>query len=159
MDVPCPSNSTLAGVHNSPVARLHIELENNRLISIAPLGPLAIGAQVAKNFVLGGGVTKMFRRFVRSFEVDRRYGEDLCGIVYKDGDKEDLNSTQYQEAYSTAIQNPQTPSDQVLNDKARLREEARLRQILVARLQEEEEYERLTMYAQDLRFEKDITKN
>ena len=50
----------MAGVYNITLARVLIELEN-RGMNIAPWGPLAIGAHVAKNFVITRSVTQMFR--------------------------------------------------------------------------------------------------
>ena len=50
----------MAGVHNISFARLVIELEN-RGMNIAPWGPLAIGAHVAKKFFMTRVVTQMFR--------------------------------------------------------------------------------------------------
>ncbi len=43
-------------------------------------------------------------------------------------------------------------------NEGRVHEATRLRKLLISRLQEEEELERLTMYAQDVRFNFDVAK-
>ena len=98
----------MAGVHNISFARLLIELEN-RGMNIAPWGPLAIGAHVAKKFFMTRVVTQMFRGTVSSYRVDRRRNEDIYDIVYEDGDKESMNLQQFAEAYVTALTNPPLP--------------------------------------------------
>ena len=85
----------MAGVHNISFARLLIELEN-RGMNIAPWGPLAIGAHVAKKFMMTRVVTQMFRGRVTSYRVDRRRNEDIYDIVYEDGDKESMNLNNFQ---------------------------------------------------------------
>ncbi len=98
----------MAGVHNITLARVLIELKN-RGMNIAPWGPLAIGAHVAKKFVMTRAVTQMFRGTVTSYRVDRRRNEDIYEIVYEDGDKESMNLKQFSEAYATALANPALP--------------------------------------------------
>ncbi len=95
----------MARVHNITLARALIELEN-RGMNIAPWGPLAIGAHVAKKFVMTRAVTQMFRGIVTSYRVDRRRNEDIYVIVYEDGDKESMNLKQFSEAYATVLANP-----------------------------------------------------
>ena len=149
----------MAGVHNISFGRLLIELEN-RGMNIAPWGPLAIGAHVAKKFFMTRVVTQMFRGTVSSYRVDRRRNEDIYDIVYEDGDKESMNLQQFSEAYVTALTNPPLPGGETgpeLNQGLGI-DETRLRGLLISRLQEEEELERLTLYAQDERFTSDVTK-
>ena len=149
----------MAGVHNISFARLLIELEN-RGMNIAPWGPLAIGAHVAKKFMMTRVVTQMFRGRVTAYRVDRRRNEDIYDILYDDGDKATMNSKQFSEAYTTALANPPLPlgeTDPELNQGLG-NDEIRLRALLISRLQEEEELERLTLYAQDKRFHSDVTK-
>ncbi len=92
----------MAGVHKITLARVLIELEN-RGMNITPWGPLAIGAHVAKIFVMTRAVTQMFRGIVTSYRVDRRRNDDIYDIVYKDGDKESMSLKQFSEAYATAL--------------------------------------------------------
>ena len=149
----------MAGVHNISFARLLIELEN-RGMNIAPWGPLAIGAHVAKKFMMTRVVTQMFRGRVTAYRVDRRRNEDIYDILYEDGDKETMNSKQFSEAYATALANPPLPLGETVPElnQGLENDETRLRALLISRLQEEEELERLTLYAQDKRFRSDVTK-
>ena len=149
----------MAGVHNISFARLLIELEN-RGMNIAPWGPLAIGAHVAKKFMMTRVVTQMFRGRVTAYRVDRRRNEDIYDILYEDGDKKTMNSKQFSEAYATALANPPLPPGETVPglNQGLENDETRLRALLISRLQEEEELERLTLYAQDKRFRSDVTK-
>ena len=136
----------MAGGHNIPLARVLIELEN-RGINLAPWGPLAIGAHVAKTFVMTRAETQMFRGIVTSYRVDRRRNEDIYDIVYEDGDRESMNLKQFSEAYATALANPPLPRGETgaeCNQDV-VQDATRLRALLISRLQEEEELERLTL--------------
>ena len=102
----------------------------------------------------------MFRGTDSSYRVDRRRNEDIYDIVYEDGDKESMNLQQFSEAYATALTNPPLPGGETgpeLNQGLGI-DETRLRGLLISRLQEEEELEKLTLYAQDERFTSDVTK-
>ena len=129
-------------------------------MNIAPWGPLAIGAHVAKKFMMTRVVTQMFRGTVTSYRVDRRRNEDIYDIVYEDGDKESMNLKQFSAAYATALANPPLPLGETVPElnQGLVNDEIRLRGLLISRLQEEEEWERLTLYAQDKRFSCDVTK-
>ena len=148
----------MAGVHNITLSRVLIELEN-RGMNIAPWGPLAIGAHVAKKFVMTRGVTQMFRGIVTSYRVDRRRNEDIYDIVFEDGDKESMNLKQFSEAYATALANPALPLGDTVAECNQdfVQDSTRLRALLISRLQEEEELERLTLYAQDKRFTSNLS--
>jgi hypothetical protein len=129
-------------------------------MNIAPWGPLAIGAHVAKKFKMTRLVTQMLRGRVTAYRVDRRRNEDIYDIVYEDGDKESMNLKQFSEAYATALANPLLPRVETVPElnQGLGNDETRLRALLISRLQEEEELERLTLYSQDKRFRCDVTK-
>ena len=80
--------------------------------------------------------------------------------MYEDGDKESMSLKEFSEAYATALANPPLPRGEtgVECNQDVVQDATRLRALLISRLQEEEELERLTLYAQDKRFTSDLSK-
>ncbi len=73
--------------------------------------------------------------------------------MYEDEDKESMSLQEFSEAYATALANPALPRGETgaeCNQDV-VQDATRLRALLISRLQEEEELERLTLYAQDKR--------
>jgi hypothetical protein len=81
---------------------------------------------------------------VSGFKNDRNGG--LYSIRYEGCQGESLNATEFQTSYNLAEAADKLENAYVLS----------LRDRLVRRLMEEEEYERWTMYARDERFELDV---
>ena len=150
------SNSLLVGVHNIPKARLLLELDMRRIPIPTKsraaehsypirMGPATVGADVAKYVrVRGRGEQVLHRGTVSSFRADNDGG--LYTIHYVDGGREVMDSLEFQLAFNLA-------NDELYCEKAYV---LSLRDILVGRLKEEEEYERLIMYARDVRFDRDV---
>ncbi len=69
-------------------------------------------------------------------------------IHYEDGDREYMDTREFTIAYHRAKDEEVWEVAYVLS----------LREILVQRLKEEEEYERLMMYARDVRFQRDVNR-
>ncbi len=71
-----------------------------------------------------------------------------------------MNLKQFSEAYATALANPALPRGETVAECNQdvVQDSTRLRALLISRLQEEEELERLTLYAQDKRFTSDLSK-
>ena len=80
--------------------------------------------------------------------------------MYEDGDKESMSLKEFSEAYATALANPPLPRGEtgVECNQDVVEDATRLRALLISRLQEEEELERLTLYSQDKRFTSDFSK-
>jgi hypothetical protein len=109
------------------------------------MGPATVGAHVAKYLrVRGRGEQVLHRGTVSAFRNDNDGG--MHTIHYEDGGREVLDSHDFPFAYNL-------PNDEIYCENAYV---LSLRDILVRRLQEEEEYERLMMYARDVRFERDV---
>ena len=153
------SNSLVAGVHNIPKQRLLLELQMRCIPvptrGIAPStqrgclhlrGKASIGAHVAKYFNVQGTGQTLFLGSVLAFRDDNNGG--TYTIHYEDGDREDMDTREFTIAYHLAKDEEEWEVSYVLT----------LREILVKRLKEEEEYERLLMYARDVRFERDVNR-
>ena len=109
-------------------------------------GKASIGAHVAKYFNVQGTGKTLFLGSVLAFRNDNNGG--TYTIHYEDGDREDMNTREFTIAYHLAKDEEEWDVSYVLT----------LREILVKRLKEEEEYERLLMYARDVRFERDVNR-
>ncbi len=103
-----------------------------------------MGAHVAKYMNVTGRGQKLFRGTVSGFKKDRNGG--LYSIRYEGCQGETLNITEFQTSFNLAEAADELETAYVLS----------LRDILVRRLMEEEEYDRWTMYARDKRFELDV---
>jgi hypothetical protein len=93
---------------------------------------------------VAGRGQQLFRGTVSGFKNDRNGG--LYSIRYEGCQGESLNTTKFQISYNLAEAADELENAYVLS----------LRDILVRRLLEEEEYKRWTMYARDKRFELDV---
>ena len=147
------SNSLLVGVHHISKERLLIELASRSMVipsigialatrsaSCLLHGAGAVGAHVAKYMNVAGRGQQLFRGTVSGFKQGRNGG--LYSIRYEGCQGESLNTTEFQTSYNLAEAADELENAYVLS----------LRDILVRRLKEEEEYERWTMYARDDRF-------
>ena len=153
------SNSLVAGVHNIPKQRLLIELNMRRMPipkrGIAPstrrpcihqMGNASIGAHVAKYFNVQGSGNTLFLGSVVAFRDNNNGG--TYTIHYEDGDREYMDTSEFTIAFHRAKDEEEWEVEYILS----------LREILIKRLKEEEEYERLIMYARDVRFERDVNR-
>lgn len=109
-------------------------------------GKASIGAHVAKYFNVQGTGNTLFLGSVLAFRDDNNGG--TYTIHYEDGDREDMDTREFTMAYHLSKDEEEWEVSYVLT----------LREILVKRLKEEEEYERLLMYARDVRFERDVNR-
>lgn len=112
----------------------------------APSGQAAVGVNVAKYHHLPGRGSQLFRGKVASFEDDFQGGSYT--IHYDDIDMDSMDSSDLETSFNLGM----TPEE---------RENAyitSLRTILIRRLRDEEELERLTMYARDRRFMDDVNR-
>ena len=109
-----------------------------------PSGQAAVGVSVAKNHHLPGTGSQLFRGKVASFEDDLRGGSYT--IHYDDIDMDSMDSSEFETSFNLGM----TPQER---ENAYI---ASLRIILIRRLKDEEELERLTMYARDCRFTDDV---
>ncbi len=107
-------------------------------------GTAAVGAHVANYLNVPGRGQQLFRGTVSGFKNDRNAG--LYSIRYEGCHGESLNTTEFQTSYNLAEAADELENAYVL----------RLRDSLVRRLMEEEEYERWTIYSRDTRFELDV---
>jgi hypothetical protein len=107
-------------------------------------GAGAVGAHVVKYMNVAGRGQQLFRGTVSGFKQDRNGG--LYSIRYEGCQGESLNTTEFQTSYNLAEAADELENAYVLS----------LRDRLVRRLKEEEEYERWTMYARDDRFVLDV---
>ena len=153
------SNSLLVGVHNISKERLVMELANRGIPlpqrvsveepgfgGIPTLGVAAVGTHVLKYFPVRGTGNQIFRGSVHAF-THNRYGGKYT-ILYDDGSREGMDTSEYTKCY-------QLQKDDELRETAYV---VGLREVLVKRLKEEEEYERLTMYSRDDRFARDVNR-
>ena len=153
------SNSLVSGVHNIPKQRLLMELQMRRIpipkrgiaqstsrASLHLLRKASIGARVAKYFHVQGTGNTLFLGSVLAYRDDNNGG--MYTIHYEDGDTEDMDTGEFTIAHHRAKDEEAWEVSYVLT----------LREILVKRLKEEEEYERLLMYSRDVRFERDINR-
>ncbi len=151
------SNNLVVGVHNIPKERLLTELDTRHIpiprretaststnASTPLLGRSAVGAAVANCFRLQGRGQVLLRGSVNGFKAGANGGSYT--IHYKDGHRGALDSREYQNSYNLAKDDDQRDIAYV----------AHLRQLLVGRLKDEEELERLEMYSRDERFEIDV---
>ena len=151
------SNNPVVGVHNIPKERLLTELDIRHIpiprrdtasisanASTPPLERSAVGASVAKFIRLQGKGQVLMRGSVYGYKPSANGGRYT--IHYADGHIEALDSSAYQNSYNLATDDEQREVAYV----------AHLRQILVGRLKEEEELERLEMYSRDERFDIDV---
>ena len=99
--------------------------------------------QVAKFFPLRGRGQHLIRGSVIGFK--HGVGGGRYTIQYENGEKESMNSLEYENAYNLAKDDDRREAAYV----------AHLRGLLVTRLKDEEECERLEMYCRDGRFEID----
>jgi hypothetical protein len=147
------SNSLVRGVNHISKERLLIELASRSMvipsIGIASAtrtascllhGAAGVGAHVAKYMNVAGRGQKLFRGAVSGFKNDRNGG--LYFIRYEGFQDETLNTTEFQTSFNLAEAADEVENAYVLS----------LRDILVRRLMEEEEYELWTIYARDKRF-------
>jgi hypothetical protein len=148
------SNHPIVGVHNISKERLLIEFTDRRMrippfryfVCPTPLGQAAVGVNVAKYHHLPGTGSQLFRGKVASYEDDFHGGSYT--IHYDDIDMDSMDSGDLETSYNLGM----TPEE---------RENAyitSLRKILIRRLMDEEELERLTMYARDRRFTDDVNR-
>jgi hypothetical protein len=148
------SNHPIVGVHNISKERLLIEFTDRRMpippyryfVCPTPSGQAAVGVNVAKYHHLNGRGSQLFRGIVASFEDDFRGGSYT--IHYDDIDMDSMDSSEFETSFNLGM----TPLE---------RENAyitSLRKILIRRLMDEEELERLTMYARDRRFTDDVNR-
>ena len=108
------------------------------------IGTASIGAHVAKYFSVQRRGNILVLGSVLAFRDDNHGGKYT--IQYADGAREYMDTREFTIAYHLAKDEEQWEVAYVLT----------LREILVKRLKEEEEYERLLMYARDVRFERDV---
>jgi hypothetical protein len=148
------SNHPIVGVHNISKERLLIEFTDRRMpipplryfVCPAPSGQAAVGVNVAKFHHLPGRGSQLFRGKVASFEDDFHGGSYT--IHYDEIDMDSMDSSDLETSFNLGM----TPEE---------RENAyitSLRTILIRRLMDEEELERLTMYARDRRFTDDVNR-
>ena len=141
-------------MHNISKERLLIEFTDRRMpipplryfVCPAPSGQAAVGVNVAKYHHLPGRGSQLFRGKVASFEDDFHGGSYT--IHYDEIDMDSMDSSDLETSFNLGM----TPEE---------RENAyitSLRTILIRRLMDEEELERLTMYARDRRFTEDVNR-
>ena len=141
-------------MHNISKERLLIEFTDRRMpipplryfVCPAPSGQAAVGVNVAKYHHLPGRGSQLFRGKVASFEDDFHGGSYT--IHYDEIDMDSMDSSDLETSFNLGM----TPEE---------RENAyitSLRTILIRRLMDEEELERLTMYARDRRFTDDVNR-
>jgi len=110
------------------------------------MGNASIGAHVAKYFNVQGSGNTLFLGSVVAFRENNNGG--TYTIHYEDGDREYMDTSEFTMAYHRAKDEEEWEVAYILS----------LREILIKRLKEEEEYERLIMYARDVRFERDVNR-
>ena len=148
------SNHPIVGVHNISKERLLIEFTDRRIpipplryfVCPTPSGQAAVGVNVAKYHHLPGRGSQLFRGKVASFEDDFRGG--CYTIHYDDIDMDSMDSREFETSFNLGMTFEERDSAYILS----------LRQILIRRLMDEEELERLTMYARDQRFSEDVNR-
>lgn len=113
---------------------------------IHQMGNASIGAHVAKYFNVQGSGNTLFLGSVVAFRENNNGG--TYTIHYEDGDREYMDTSEFTIAFHRAKDEEVWEVAYVLS----------LREILIKRLKEEEEYERLIMYARDVRFERDVNR-
>ena len=105
-----------------------------------PSGQAAVGETVAKYHHLAGTGSQLFRGKVASFEEDLHGGSYT--IHYDNKDQESMDSFDFEASFHLGMTSAERENAYIV----------KLRQILIRRLKDEEELERLTMYARDRRF-------
>ena len=131
-------------MHNISKERLLIEFTDRRIpipplrnfVCPTPSGQAAVGVNVAKYHLLPGGGSQLFRGKVASFEDDFRGG--CYTIHYDDIDMDAMDCREFETSFNLGMTFEERDSAYILS----------LRQILIRRLMDEEELERLTMYVQ-----------
>ena len=112
--------------------------------SLLLTGAALVGARVAKYSRGQGSAETLVHGSVSAFRLGN--GGCMYTTTYDNGDRCRMNSREVQNAHNLAMD----------EDELEITYVSRLRNILVRRLKDEEEYKRLLMYARDVRFEGDV---
>ena len=142
------------GVHNISKDRLLIEFTDRRMpippfryfVCKPPVGIAAKGVHVGKSYRLPCGESHIYRGTCDAFEEDANGGRYI--INYEEIDMESMDCQDFQTSFQLGITDEEREIAYILH----------LREILQRRLIDEEELERLTMYARDPRFSDDVNR-
>jgi hypothetical protein len=121
-----------------------VSASSHEILCIPVLWVAAVGAHVVKYIRLRGTGDQLFRGSAYAFSDNRDGG--MYTMHYEDGSREHMDSRELKKRYNLCKDDEQRETAYVLS----------LRDLLVKRLKEEEEYERLIMYARDGRFDRDV---